>query len=421
MAFEKDPVLDQANRNHTSFKARAWWPLFSQRKAAKGASLVGWWNDWRKPKAPADVAPETPEHVREVLESPIAPASEPLHAELETLPLPSAPEPAPAPIREEERAPVTDKAAPRGEGLFARLKRGLSRSTDSLAGGIAQIFTTRKITEASLSELEDLLITADLGLGAAARLTDALRKSRVESGASGDDVRALLAEEVARVLAPAQAPLAIDAARKPHVILVVGVNGTGKTTTIGKLAQRFRSEGKSVMMAAGDTFRAAAIDQLKIWGTRTGAPVVAKEVGADSAGLAFEALERAKAEGIDVLLIDTAGRLQNKTALMAELEKLIRVIKKLDPTAPHSVIQVLDATTGQNAILQVEAFQKTAGVTGLVMTKLDGTARGGILVPLTEKFGLPIHAIGVGEAAEDLQPFDARLFARALAGLEEAP
>lgn len=414
-------MLDQANKPGKS-TARAWWPLLSRRKAVRGASLLGWWDDWRNAvsrtgKVPSSsVAPETPEHVREVLDSPIAPAPEPLRAELEALPLPAAP----VPVREEARAPAAEKPEPKREGFFARLKRGLSRSADSLGGGIASIFAARKITDASLAELEDLLITADLGLGAASRLTEALRKSRVETGASSEEVRALLADEVARVLAPAEAPLAVDPARKPHVILVVGVNGTGKTTTIGKLAQRFKSEGKSVMLAAGDTFRAAAIDQLKIWGERTGAPVVAREVGADSAGLAFDALEKARAEGMDVLMIDTAGRLQNKSALMAELEKIIRVMKKLDPDAPHSVVQVLDATTGQNAISQVEAFRKTAGVTGLVMTKLDGTARGGILVPLTEKFSLPIHAIGVGEAAEDLQPFDAKLFARALAGLEEA-
>jgi fused signal recognition particle receptor len=347
--------------------------------------------------------------VREVLESPLAPAVEPLSAPTQGLP----PLPAAAPL-------PTGPAEEKRESAFERFRRGLSRSTQSLAGGISQIFTTRKIDDTTLAELEDLLVTADLGLATAARLTEALRRTRVESGASGEEIRQLLAAEVAGVLAPAQVPLTVRTELKPHVILVVGVNGTGKTTTIGKLAQRFKAEGRSVMLAAGDTFRAAAIDQLKVWGARTGVPVIAREIGADSAGLAFEALEKAKAEDVDVLLIDTAGRLQNKSALMAELEKLIRVLKKLDPAAPHSVIQVLDATTGQNAISQVEAFFRTAGVTGLVMTKLDGTARGGILVPLTEKFGLPIHAIGVGEAAEDLQPFDAKLFARALAGLEEA-
>jgi fused signal recognition particle receptor len=390
---------------------RAWWPLFARVKAAKGTSLIGWWDDWRgrKRRSPAPIAKETPEHLREVLDSPLAPSPEPLAAPTQELPpLPElSPRPRPPPV-EEQLSP------------FARLARGLARSTTALGGGIAQIFTTRKIDEASLCELEDLLITSDLGLAAAERLTGLLRKTRVGQDATEAEVRELLAQEVARVLAPAAVPLTIRPELKPHVVLVVGVNGTGKTTTIGKLAHRFRSEGRSVMMAAGDTFRAAAIDQLKIWGERTGAPVIAREVGADSAGLAFDALERAKAAGIDVLLIDTAGRLQNKTALMAELEKLIRVVKKLDPAAPHSVIQVLDATTGQNAIAQVEAFQKVAGVTGLVMTKLDGTARGGILLPLTERFALPIHAIGVGEAAEDLQPFDAALFARALAGLGEA-
>lgn len=389
--------------------ARAWWPLLSRNKAPHGASLIGWWDDVRGLPARKALPPaETPAHLREVLESPVAPALESLTAPTQDLP----PLPAPA----ETPLPVEAKR----ESVFDRFRRGLARSTESLAGGIAQIFTSRKIDETTLSELEDLLITADLGLTMASRLTETLRKSRVESGASGGEVRQLLADEVLAVLAPAQVPLIVHADLKPHVMLIVGVNGTGKTTTIGKLAQRFKSEGHSVMMAAGDTFRAAAIEQLQVWGERTGAPVVAREVGADSAGLAFEALERAKAEGIDVLIIDTAGRLQNKSVLMAELEKLIRVIRKLDPAAPHSVIQVLDATTGQNAISQVEVFQRIAGVTGLVMTKLDGTARGGILVPLTEKFHLPIHAIGVGEGAEDLQPFDATLFARALAGLDEA-
>lgn len=388
-----------------------WWPLLARRKAPRRASLVGWWDDWRAAwEVPVSVI--TPEHLREVLEAPEAPASESLRAPVAELP------PLPAELaREPGVAPAPEPVA---ESLFGRLRRGLTRSASALGDGISQIFAAKKIDSATLSELEDLLITSDLGLAAASRLTETLRQSRIEKGASGEEIREMLAVEVAGVLVKAEAPLAVRADLKPHVMLVVGVNGTGKTTTIGKLAQRFKSEGHSVMMAAGDTFRAAAIDQLKIWGERTGSPVIAREVGADSAGLAFDAVEKAKADGIDVLLIDTAGRLQNKAALMAELEKLIRVIRKLDPTAPHSVIQVLDATTGQNAIAQVEAFQKVAGVTGLVMTKLDGTARGGILVPLTEKFGLPIYAIGVGEAAEDLQPFNARLFARALAGFDEA-
>ncbi|HEX5867573.1 MAG TPA: signal recognition particle-docking protein FtsY, partial [Beijerinckiaceae bacterium] len=233
-------------------------------------------------------------------------------------------------------------------------------------------------------------------------------------------IRAILAEEVEKALAPVATPLVVDPARKPFVILMVGVNGSGKTTTIGKLAAKFRGQGLAVMLAAGDTFRAAAIEQLKVWGERTGAPVLAREQGADAAGLAFDALAEAKARGIDVLLVDTAGRLQNKAGLMAELEKIVRVLKKLDASAPHAVLLVLDATVGQNALSQVELFRQTAGVTGLVMTKLDGTARGGILVALAAKFGVPVHFIGVGEAVEDLEPFAARDFARAIAGLEIA-
>jgi fused signal recognition particle receptor len=229
----------------------------------------------------------------------------------------------------------------------------------------------------------------------------------------------VLAREVAAILAPVAKPLLVEAAKKPFVILMVGVNGSGKTTTIGKLAARFRAEGRKVMLAAGDTFRAAAIEQLKVWGSRTGAEVVAKEQGADAAGLAYEALQAARDRKADVLLVDSAGRLQNKAGLMDELAKMVRVIRKLDETAPHAVLLVLDATVGQNAISQVEAFRETAGVTGLVMTKLDGTARGGILVALADKFGLPTHFIGVGEGVEDLQPFAAEDFARAIAGLEE--
>ena len=327
------------------------------------------------------------------------------------------PEPVEPPPAEPE--PAIEEPAPK-VSLWSRLKSGLKRTSDSLSSGIGSIFGGSKIDEAALEDLEDLLITSDLGVGMATRLTDAVRDTKSETPISGDEVRQLLAGEVLRVLNDAEKPLEFETSHAPHVVLVVGVNGAGKTTTIGKIAHKLHSEGKSVMLAAGDTFRAAAIDQLKVWGDRVGAEVIAKDVGADSAGLAFEALEKAKEQNIDVLLIDTAGRLQNKTELMAELEKVIRVIRKLDDTAPHSVVQVLDATVGQNAISQVEAFHRVAGVTGLVMTKLDGTARGGILVPLTEKFGLPIHAIGVGEAVEDLQPFNAELFAKALAGIEDA-
>jgi len=300
---------------------------------------------------------------------------------------------------------------------FQRLKAGLSRSSSAISDGIASVFTKRKLDAATLEEFEDVLIQADLGVQTASAITAALAKGRFDKEIEGEEVKSILADEVGKVLAPVARPLVIDPAHRPHVILVVGVNGTGKTTTIGKLAAKLTGEGRSVMLAAGDTFRAAAVEQLKIWGQRTGCSVVARATGADAAGLAFDALKEAQAAGTDVLLIDTAGRLQNRAELMAELEKIIRVVKKQDPTAPHTVLLTLDATTGQNAMSQVEIFGRTAGVTGLVMTKLDGTARGGILVAIAAKFGLPIHFIGVGEGVDDLEPFEARDFARAIAGL----
>jgi fused signal recognition particle receptor len=297
-----------------------------------------------------------------------------------------------------------------------RLRSGLSRSSSTLSEGIASILTKRKLDAAALDDLEDALIRADLGPTTSAAIVATLRSGRYQREITDDEVKAVLAAEIGKALAPIAQPLAIDPALKPHVILVVGVNGTGKTTTIGKLAAKLRAEGKSVILAAGDTFRAAAIEQLKIWGTRTGAAVVAGEQGADAAGLAFDALTQAKAQRADALIVDTAGRLQNKDALMAELEKVIRVIRKVDPTAPHTVLLTLDATTGQNAVSQVEIFGKRAGVTGLVMTKLDGTARGGILVAIATKYGLPVHFIGVGESVDDLEPFSADDFAKALVG-----
>ena len=325
------------------------------------------------------------------------------------------------PLPPDEQAPIeeTKDEAPEKPrfGWFQRLRQGLTKTSSKLTEGITGVFIKRKLDDETLEELEDLLIQADLGIDVASRVTDALRKSRYNSDITSEEVREILAEEVEKVLAPVAEPLEIDPARKPHVVLVVGVNGTGKTTTIGKYANQFTRQGLRVMLAAGDTFRAAAIEQLKIWGERTGSEVVASEAGADAASLAFDAFQRAKAEGHDVLIIDTAGRLQNKTALMAELEKVIRVIRKLERAAPHSVILTLDATTGQNALSQVEIFDKMAGVTGLVMTKLDGTARGGILVAIASKYGLPVHAVGVGESADDLQSFDARDFARAIAGI----
>jgi fused signal recognition particle receptor len=329
-------------------------------------------------------------------------------------PAESAPELASPEVVEAAEAPRADEPSKK-QGWFARLKAGLTKTSAKLSDGITSVFTKRKLDADTLQDLEDLLIQADLGVETAMRITEVLAKGRYEKGISADDVRAVLAEEVEKVLRPLAAPLEVDGNLKPQVILVVGVNGTGKTTTIGKLAARYVQEGKKVLLAAGDTFRAAAIDQLKIWGERTGATVVARGVGADPAGLAFDALKAAREGGYDVLLVDTAGRLQNKQALMAELEKVIRVVGKLDPTAPHNVVLVLDATTGQHALSQVAVFRELAGVTGLVMTKLDGTARGGILVAIAAKFALPVHAIGVGEGVDDLQAFDAGEFARAIA------
>ena len=302
-------------------------------------------------------------------------------------------------------------------GLFARLKAGLTRSAQTLTQGITRVFTRKRLDQAALDELEELLIGADMGAKVAADVVAEIKRTKFNADVTEEEIKGSLAEEVSKILRRVSKPLVIRPELKPHVILVAGVNGSGKTTTIGKLAQKYRAEGLKVMMAAGDTFRAAAIEQLKVWGERTGAPVIAKEIGADAAGLAFEAFEKARAGGFDVLLVDTAGRLQNKAGLMAELEKMVRVIKKLDPDAPHSALLVLDATTGQNAVAQAEVFRDTARITGLVMTKLDGTARGGILVSIAEKFDLPVHYVGVGEGADDLQPFDAENFARALVGL----
>ena len=302
---------------------------------------------------------------------------------------------------------------------WKRLKTGLGRTASQIGTGITAIFTTRKLDADTLQDLEDVLIQADLGVDVAGRIVETIGKDRFDKTIAPEEIKAALASEVEKVLAPVAQPLVLDGTKKPFVLLMVGVNGAGKTTTIGKLAQKFRAEGKSVMLAAGDTFRAAAIEQLKIWSERTGATFLAREQGADAAGLAFDALSKAREDRVDVLMIDTAGRLQNKQGLMDELAKIIRVIRKLDESAPHATLLVLDATVGQNAINQVEVFQQVAGITGLVMTKLDGTARGGILVALAAKFGLPVHFIGVGEGVDDLEPFTAHDFARAIAGLEE--
>ncbi len=389
--------------------------LFGGSKAPSPAPAAGEQPASDMPAAEARAPASAPADHVQALQTPARPSPvenvpampEPAALAPAAVPEPAAPVPAPAVAEQEGEKP----------GWFQRLKQGLTRTSSRLTEGITSVFTKRKLDDETLEELEDLLIQADLGLDVAASVTDALKKSRYNSDISPEEVRTILAQEVGKVLGPVARPLEIDPARKPYVILMVGVNGTGKTTTIGKYASHFAKQGLKVMLAAGDTFRAAAIEQLKVWGERTGAAVVAGAQGADAAGLAFDALRRAKDEGFDVLFIDTAGRLQNKASLMAELEKIIRVIRKLDSAAPHSSVLTLDATTGQNALSQVEIFGKTAGVTGLVMTKLDGTARGGILVAISSKYALPVHAIGVGESAADLQAFQAQDFARAIAGV----
>jgi fused signal recognition particle receptor len=325
---------------------------------------------------------------------------------------PPPPPPAPVPI-------VIDEPAPQKSGWFSRLKEGLSKSSKTITGSITAIFTKRKLDKETLQELEDTLIQADLGITVAERIIKAVSQGRYDKEVDPEEVKQILADEVAKVLKPVEVPFNFGS-EKPYVILVVGVNGSGKTTTIGKLGSIAASEGFKVMFAACDTFRAAAIEQLTVWGNRIGAVTKSAPQGADSAGLAFDALKQAREDGTDILFIDTAGRLQNKAYLMDELDKVVRVIKKQDAAAPHAVLLVLDATTGQNALAQAEIFTKVAGVTGLIMTKLDGTARGGILVAIAEKFKLPIHAIGVGETIDDLQPFDAQAFARAIAGFEDA-
>ena len=315
----------------------------------------------------------------------------------------------------------TAEPAEAGENWWQRLAAGLKRSSSALGGAIAHVVAKRQLDEATVDEIEDELVRADLGSETAGRIATELRYGRFNSAITADEIKAVVAAEVEKALVDVAQPLVIDAAKKPFVIVVAGVNGSGKTTTIGKLAAKLRAEGRTVMLAAGDTFRAAAIEQLKIWAERTGADFMAREAGADAAGLAFDAVAAARERGIDVLLVDTAGRLQNRSELMGELQKIVRVIKKVDDSAPDAVLLVLDATVGQNALSQVEIFKKAVGVTGLAMTKLDGTARGGILVAIAAKFGMPIHYIGVGEGLGDLAPFSARAFARAIAGLPAAP
>ncbi|AKI03020.1 signal recognition particle-docking protein FtsY [Hoeflea sp. IMCC20628] len=382
------------------------------------------------PAAPVDKdhATEAPIHAEPVEEGPedgLTP--EELSADPAVPPVPDeTPEPTQEPAQRSvvvrdtvsplEPVVAPEPVAEEKSNWWQRLRQGLSRTSGQLTGQISGIFTKRKLDDDTLEELEDILLQADLGVETAMKITGVLSATRYGKDISPAEVEKVMAEEITRVLEPVARPLELDLSHKPHVILVVGVNGTGKTTTIGKLAAKLSSGGLKVMLAAGDTFRAAAIEQLKIWGDRTGSKVVSTKLGADAAGLAYEAFESARTDGADVLIIDTAGRLQNRTELMDELAKVVRVIKKLDPDAPHTVLQTLDATTGQNALGQVEIFRNVAGVNGLVMTKLDGTARGGILVAIAAKHKLPVYFVGVGEGVDDLEPFEAADFASAIAG-----
>jgi len=346
------------------------------------------------------------------------------------------PAPPPSPTEEALRAPAEDTTPPAAEaaepepvpsaparpqpgGWFARLKAGLARSSQRLNESVTSLFRKRRLDDEALEELEETLITADLGVAASRRIVESFRRTRFGKEVTDQEVKAALAEEIAAILAPVAKEMEIEPRHAPHVVLVVGVNGTGKTTTIAKLGRIYRDRGLSCAFVAGDTFRAAAVEQLQIWGERTGCQVYAPaKPGADAAGLAFDALKSAKQQGTQVLLVDTAGRLHNKAALMDELRKIVRVLKRQDETAPHSVLLVLDATTGQNAIQQTKIFKEMVDVTGLAVTKLDGSAKGGVVVGLAQEFGLPVHMVGVGEKAEDLRPFKARDFARGLVGLE---
>ena len=385
----------------------------------------GWFARFRSRGTPAVETPKPAEPEVEKTE-PVEPAVAaepetrvaPPPNELASEPVRMAPQPETAPVEAvAEKEPEVEKPEVEKKGWLSRLRDGLAKSTKRVTESITGLFTKKKLDQETLNELEDALIQADLGVTVAARLVEKLSKERFGKEVTDEEVRAAFANDIAEILQPVAVPLAIDSVRKPHVVLVIGVNGSGKTTTIAKLANLYKGEGRSVMLAAGDTFRAAAVEQLKVWGDRAGVPVVSKGTGADAAGLAYEALERARAEKTDVLLIDTAGRLHNKTNLMEELAKIVRVIRKLDPDAPHSCLLVLDATTGQNAHAQVETFKTMSPVDALVLTKLDGSAKGGVLVALAEKFKLPVVAIGVGEGIDDLRPFEARAFARGLMGL----
>jgi fused signal recognition particle receptor len=363
---------------------------------------------------PAQPAPEIP-----IPGPPEAPPPAPEAPQAE--PLPETPPPAPEPLPEAPpvEIPPPSAEAPAKTGWFARLKAGLSRSTAKLTDSVVSLLHKRRLDDEALEELEETLITADLGVAASRRIVEGFRRTRFGKEVSDEEVKAALADEIAAILEPVAQPLEIEPARAPHLVLVVGVNGTGKTTTIAKLGRHYAEQGLKIGFVAGDTFRAAAVEQLQVWAGRTEARFFApSKPGADAAGLAFDAFTAARAEGLDVLLVDTAGRLHNKSALMEELRKIIRVIRRVDETAPHSVLLVLDATTGQNAVQQVKVFKEMVDVTGLAVTKLDGSAKGGVVVALAQEFGLPVHVVGVGEKAEDLRPFAARDFARGLMGLD---
>ena len=378
---------------------------------------------------PAETPPSIPEPLPEPTPveipppmgavDPVVPPMATVHSEAPPAPVAPVFSPPTEPVPAEPEAPPVAVEPPAKGGWFSRLKAGLARSTAKLTDSVTALFTKRKLDDAALEELEETLIAADLGVAASQRIVEGFRRTRFGKEVTDEEVKATLAEEIAGILAPVAAPLVIEPARAPHVVLVVGVNGTGKTTTIAKLGKQYRDQGLRTGFVAGDTFRAAAVEQLQVWADRTGARFFPPaKPGADAAGLAFDALAAARTEGLDVLLVDTAGRLHNKSALMEELRKVIRVIRRVDETAPHSVLLVLDATTGQNAVQQVKVFKEMVDVSGLAVTKLDGSAKGGVVVALAQEFGLPVHVVGVGEKAEDLRPFEARDFARGLLGLD---
>ncbi len=382
-------------------------------------------NQPEPPPAPEETVPETPVTPDAIPDVPEPEAKPPAPTEPTDAPPapehdlpPGPPETTPDYIEDVEddlaAAPLAVGEPEQPKGWFARLASGLKRSSDNLTSSITSVFTKRKLDAATLDELEDVLIQADLGIDTAIAITETLRRDRFDKDVSGEDVRAVLATEVEQVLTPVAQPLLIDRSKKPFIILMIGVNGSGKTTTIGKLTKKFQNEGKSVMLAAGDTFRAAAVEQLQVWGERNNVPVVAQHTGADSASVIFDAIQSAKSRGVDVVIADTAGRLQNKDNLMQELEKVVRVMKKLDESAPHEVMLVLDAGTGQNALSQAQVFQQAVGVSGITLTKLDGTAKGGIVFAIARQLQLPIRFIGVGEQVDDLRSFDAETFVDAL-------